>query len=335
MAPKPILIANNLSLGYGNTKIAENISFELQEGLLTCLMGPNGVGKSTLIKAIMGTNPPLNGEILLDGVKLATIPRVDLAKIMAVVLTDKIPPGSMTVSEMVALGRVPHTGWWGRLKTKDRDLIEQVMEATHLNYLKDRKLGEISDGQLQKVMIARALAQEGKIIILDEPTAHLDLINRFEIMHLLRKMAKEASKAILVVTHDLEIAIETADCLWLMTCGNALISDSPEDLMVSGAINQLLPGNKWGINPISGKIESIERINLPIISGPENLVHWVKSAIKKQTALNLSSDLEIILSSSPFSIKVLDKGETTLFKSISALMAFLSDFKNTDRDYLK
>lgn len=330
MAPKPILTANNLSLGYGNTKIAENISFELQEGLLTCLMGPNGVGKSTLIKAIMGTNPPLNGEILLDGVKLAAIPRVDLAKIMAVVLTDKIPPGSMTVSEMVALGRVPHTGWWGQLRMKDRDLIEQVMEATHLNYLKDRKLGEISDGQLQKVMIARALAQEGKIIILDEPTAHLDLINRFEIMHLLRKMAKEASKAILVVTHDLEIAIETADCLWLMTCGNALISDSPEDLMVSGAINQLLPGNKWEINPISGKIESFERINLPIISGPENLVHWVKSALKKQPALNLTSDLEIILSSSPFSIKVLDKGKTNLFKSISALMAFLSDFKNTD-----
>ncbi|MEX2513765.1 MAG: ABC transporter ATP-binding protein [Cyclobacteriaceae bacterium] len=325
MRQRPILSAQHLTLGYGSHLVTENLSFELFEGEITCLMGPNGVGKSTLIKALIGSNPPIKGDIILNGKNLNHFSRGSLSRQLSVVLTDRIISGNMRVKDLVALGRLPFTGWWGHLRTNDRMVIENVLQATHIEYIKESKISELSDGQLQKVMIARALAQDGKIMILDEPTAHLDLINRFEIMYLLRKLAKESNKAILVVTHDLEIALETADQLWIMSCETPLTCGSPEELMISGEINQLIPGKKWGINSNTGKIELNLPFQYPEVIGPDILKIWIQSAIKKLHPLSLPPHLIIKAAQKPFSIEVQIGSINQAFSSLSEFTAYLKN----------
>jgi iron complex transport system ATP-binding protein len=257
---KASIVGTNLSLGYskGNIKkeILSELSFELFSGEMTCLLGPNGVGKSTLVKAILGQLMPFEGDILLNGKPISTYSNEDLAKELSVVLTEPFLPANMTVGQLVAMGRIPHTGWTGKLGDRDREVVQQALSATKIDYLRDERLSEISDGQRQKALIARALAQDGKVMVLDEPTAHLDLVNRYEIMHLLQEISKTQGKSILVVTHDLEIALETADRFWLLNCGTPLISGLPEDLVISGEINQLLPGKKFHFSVEKGRIES-------------------------------------------------------------------------------
>ena len=291
------LQGKSLQLGYihkGSKKeILSDLNFELFSGELTCLLGPNGVGKSTLIKAILGQIHPWKGELLVQGVPISTISLEQLALRLAVVLTEPVYPGNMTVEQLVALGRTPHTGWSGRLQEKDWEAVEKAISRTKIGYLRKERLSEISDGQRQKAMIARAIAQDGELIILDEPTAHLDLVNRFEIMQLLREIAISEQKAILVVTHDLEIAVETADRFWLMTCGNPLITGSPEDLIISGKINQLLPSKKYQYSRQRGRLEAQDQNQEIPIQGPEDLVYWVKKAMAKAGISQISSEIRI------------------------------------------
>lgn len=279
------LEGKELSLGYRKGKTSKEIlsglNFQLFSGEMTCLLGPNGVGKSTLIKAILGQIAPFSGNLSLEGKDIKTSSLESLAKQIAVVLTDPIFPGNMTVGQLVALGRTPHTGWSGRLNEQDRVLVEKALSDTKITYLQDERLSEISDGQRQKAMIARALAQDGQVLILDEPTAHLDLVNRFEIMSLLRDIAVNRGKGILVVTHDLDIAIETADRFWLLNCGTPLISGRPEDLILSGQVNQLLPSDKYRFNLIRGRIELEGDASEFWIEGPQELVFWVKKSLRK------------------------------------------------------
>lgn len=317
------LSGKSLSLGYFHQKakkeILSDLDFELFSGELTCLLGPNGVGKSTLIKAILGQIHPWKGSIQLDQQSITNFSVEELAKRIAVVLTDPVFPGNMTVGQLVALGRTPHTGWSGKLNSTDREIVEKALSDTKISYLRDERLSEISDGQRQKAMIARALAQDGRVMILDEPTAHLDLVNRFEIMTLLRDLAHSQQKAILVVTHDLDIALETADRFWLLNCGTPLISGKPEDLIISGQINQLLPGEKYRFSVERGKLEPEIRDLKFEIEGPKELVFWVEKALWKAGIADVNSP--IFIEKSPFSITL---GEMK-FKSIDSLVSF---FKN-------
>ncbi|WP_332911217.1 ABC transporter ATP-binding protein [Algoriphagus boritolerans] len=281
-------------------EILNDLNFQLYSGELTCLLGPNGVGKSTLIKAILGQIKPWKGELKIDNQSLENLGIEELAKRISVVLTDPVFPGNMTVGQLVALGRTPHTGWSGKLNKLDREIVEKALSDTKIAYLRDERLSEISDGQRQKAMIARALAQDGKLMILDEPTAHLDLVNRFEIMELLRDIAAQKGKAVLVVTHDLDIAIETADRFWLLNCGTPLISGKPEDLIISGKINQLLPGDKYRFSLDRGKIEFEIRDSGFEIEGPPELVFWVEKALRKAGILNLSHPVSV--TKEPFTI---------------------------------
>ena len=308
------LSGQNLSLGYIHQKakkeILSDLDFALFSGELTCLLGPNGVGKSTLIKAILGQIHPWKGRIQLDQRSITDYSVEELAKQIAVVLTDPVFPGNMTVGQLVALGRTPHTGWSGKLNPADREIVEKALTDTKITYLREERLSEISDGQRQKAMIARALAQDGKVMILDEPTAHLDLVNRFEIMSLLREIAHSQQKAILVVTHDLDIAIETADRFWLLNCGTPLISGKPEDLILSGQINQLLPSDKYRFNLSRGRME-FEGKDLKFeIEGPQELVFWVEKALIKAGILGLDSGVSV--SAEPFLIRYKDQGFSTL-----------------------
>jgi iron complex transport system ATP-binding protein len=323
----PILKADELSLGYrkgSNTNvIAENISFSLEKGKLTCLLGPNGVGKSTLIKTIMGQIPALKNQIYLDEKPTQSLSAKDLSKRIAVVLTEKISSANLTVGQVVALGRIPHTGWLGNLSPVDQQKVDNSIHSTHISYIQNRPLSELSDGQLQKVMIARALAQDGEILILDEPTAHLDLINRFEIMHLLRNIAKLENKAILVVTHDLDIAIDTADEFWLMQCGLPLVCGSPEDLILQGQINLLLPNESLHFDKINGKVQESAVFDYPPIDGPEEIVKWVKLALRKNqiNADRISISIKVEGEKTSFHLKSDD--EIFKFETISSLIIHL------------
>jgi iron complex transport system ATP-binding protein len=315
------LEGNGLTIGYFHQKVRKeilsNLDFQLLSGELTCLLGPNGVGKSTLIKAILGQINPWKGEILLENQVIQKFNTEELAKRISVVLTDPVFPGNMTVGQLVSLGRTPHTGWSGKLGTADREIVEKALSDTKITYLRDERLSEISDGQRQKAMIARALAQDGKLMILDEPTAHLDLVNRFEVMQLLREIASQKGKAVLVVTHDLAIAVETADRFWLLNCGTPLISGKPEDLIISGEINQLLPGEKFKFSVERGKLEFEIRDSGFEITGPPELVFWVEKALRKAELNTFKGTL--IIQRSPFSIRL---GEAQ-FDTIEALIHFL------------
>jgi len=316
------IIGKNITLGYqkGNARkeILKNLDFELLTGDLTCLLGPNGVGKSTLVKAILGELSPFQGDIEIDGKANSEYSRADLAKELSVVLTEPVIPGNMTVAQLVSLGRIPHTGWTGKLSEVDRVAIKNALSDTKISYLENERLSEISDGQRQKAMVARALAQDGKIMVLDEPTAHLDLVNRYEIMHLLREICKKKNKAILVVTHDLEIALETADRFWLLNCGVPLISGIPEELVISGQINQLLPGSSFQFNPEKGRIEKKQNPQNWEFSGDPIFGFWVKKALEK--AQIPFTPQVITIKKSPFAIQFGD----ILFTNLSEFITFLS-----------
>ena len=282
------------------------------------MLGPNGVGKSTLLKAILGQNPPLDGELRFRDQPITDFDRETLSKKISVVLTDKITSGNLTVAQLVALGRIPHTGWLGRLQEEDRIKVEQAIQATKIGYLHDRRLSELSDGQLQKVMIARALAQDGDLLILDEPTAHLDLINRFEIMHLLKDIAHRQGKSVLVVTHDLEIAIETADQFWLMQCGFPLTAGMPEDLILSGKINRLLPDEQLSFDVKTGKIQARMADTDYAIEGPGEIVQWVKKALEKVVVER--RDFRIIVSKNPLNFRLEYNTDESSHTSIATLI---------------
>ncbi|GAB2483549.1 ABC transporter ATP-binding protein [Algoriphagus taiwanensis] len=316
-----ILQGKDLQLGYlkngKRREVLSHLDFELFTGEMTCLLGPNGVGKSTLVKAIMAQLQPWQGSLNLDGQAISSYSQESLARKMAVVLTEPVFPGNMTVGELVALGRTPYTGWSGRLSLEDQKEVEKAIALTNIVYLKSERLSEISDGQRQKAMIARAIAQNGDLIILDEPTAHLDLVNRFEIMDLLREIALEENKGVLVVTHDLEIAIETADRFWLLTCGNPLLSGSPEDLILSGEINQLLPSKKIQFSPKRGRLEIQDFPEEILISGNEELVYWVRKGLKKAGIQAVPKEIRV--QADPFRIIA----DENTFQSVEELISSL------------
>ena len=324
----PILKADELSLGYRKGSkanvIAEHISFSFEKGKLICLLGPNGVGKSTLIRTIMGQIPALKNQVYLNEKPTQSLSTKDLSKRIAVVLTEKISSANLTVGQVVALVRIPHTGWLGNLSAKDQQKIDKAILSTHINYIQDRPLSELSDGQLQKVMIARALAQDGEILILDEPTAHLDLINRFEIMHLLRDIAIHENKAVLVVTHDLDIAIDTADEFWLMQCGLPLVCGSPEDLILQGQINLLLPNESLHFDKINGKVQESAIFDYPPIDGPEEIVKWVKLALRKNKIDSDRKSISIKTEGMKSLFFLRSDDEIFEFETISSLISHLA-----------
>ena len=321
-----ILQGKEVSIGYKKRQavhtVGHALSFDLKKGQLTCLLGPNGVGKSTLIKTIMGQIPSLSGTINFLGTNIKAHHPKNLAKKISVVLTDKVSAGNLTVQQLVSLGRTPFTNWLGKLTEEDQQIVEEALRSTKTYYLKDQLISEVSDGQLQKVMIARALAQDGELIILDEPTAHLDLINRYEIMHLLKEITEKREKTILVITHDLEIAIETADELWIMQCGEPLLFGAPEDLIISGKINQLIPSQQLTFDPNLGKIRPTNKMEYTTIAGPPNITHWLKLALEKNH-IHLTDDISILALEDPSGFKVSGKDFAKEFPNIHSLILFL------------
>lgn len=216
-----ILKASDLSIGYKSKSqtntIAENLNLNLGRGQLVALVGANGIGKSTLLRTITGIQKPLAGTVSLNGKDLFSYQPSDLAQNLSLVLTENLPPSNLTVFELIALGRQPYTNWLGKLTTEDLEKVNQAIALTNIGHLVDKRHYEISDGQLQIVLIARALAQDTPLIILDEPTTHLDLLHKVSVFKLLKKLSRETNKCILFSTHDIDLAIDLSDEMIVMT----------------------------------------------------------------------------------------------------------------------
>lgn len=213
----------NLSIGYDNRVVASGIDIALEEGKLSCLIGENGAGKSTLLRTLAGFQKPLSGEVLIGERSIYEIPKRELARMISVVLTDKPDIQNSTVYELVALGRMPYTGFFGRLSKEDERIVNECLQITGVE--PTRKVNNLSDGERQKVMIARALAQQTPYIFLDEPTAFLDYPSKVRTMKMLKELARQYSKTILLSTHDLEIALDISDRIVMMENGNVIIGN--------------------------------------------------------------------------------------------------------------
>jgi iron complex transport system ATP-binding protein len=247
----PLLKARDLKIGYypgGKQEkvVAGPLELEIYPGQLICLLGPNGAGKSTLIRTLAGLQPLLSGNIEIENSPVQQLKPADMAKKISMVLTDRVPSGNLNVYSLIALGRYPHTGWLGNLRQADKQVIQWAMEATHTAVFAERKISELSDGERQKVMLARALAQDTRLIILDEPTAHLDIANRVEMMRLLHQLARQTNKAILLSTHELDLALQAADQVWLMRPDGQIDTGAPEDLVLDGRFEAAF--NREGFN---------------------------------------------------------------------------------------
>lgn len=220
--------------------MAEGLTVSLPEGRLTCLIGYNGAGKSTLLRTLAGFQPKLGGNIYIGGREISDYSGRELSRTVSVVLTSKPDVMNMTVREIVALGRTPYTGYWGTLGDEDRRIVDDSMRQVGIDRLAERMSGTLSDGERQKMMIAKALAQQTPLIILDEPTAFLDYPSKVETMLLLVRLCRETGKTIFMSTHDLELALQTADMLWLMTPGRGIHTGTPHQLADSGDLSEFI-----------------------------------------------------------------------------------------------
>lgn len=239
----------NLSTGYKLKKeekvISRALNATLNQGELTCLLGSNGAGKSTLLRTLSAFQPALGGDIVVMGKSLKLYKSQELAKVISVVLTDNSKISNLTAFEVIAMGRSPYTGFWGKLNDKDKKIIEKCLGWVGIEELAARKMQTLSDGERQKVMIAKAIAQETPIIFLDEPTAYLDYPSKVQMMLLLHRLAKALKKTIFMSTHDLEHALQVADQVWLLDQKKGLTTGLPEDLSIAGNIEEYF--NREGI----------------------------------------------------------------------------------------
>lgn len=233
------ITTNRLTVGYRGHRVVEDISLSLPCGRLVCLLGPNGAGKSTLLRTLCGFQPPIEGTVTISGSDITTMSAAEVARLVSVVLTDRPLTPSLTAAEMVGMGRAPYTGFWGRLSDDDRCLVLEAMTTVGIAPLATRRMGRLSDGERQKVMIAKALAQHTPVIVLDEPTAFLDYPSKVAVMKTLARLAHDEGKTILMSTHDLELAAQLGD--ELMEIENKHIRKITAD-EVSRIIGRLLRG---------------------------------------------------------------------------------------------
>lgn len=255
-----VLHTENLSIGYKTKSetntIIQNCDIQLQKGKLVALVGANGIGKSTLLKTITGIIPTIEGTIFLNNKKIQSFIPKDLAQELSIVLTESLPPSNLTVYEIVALGRQPYTNWLGTLSEEDKLKVEEAISLTGIENWQHKKHYEISDGQLQKTLIARALAQDTSLIILDEPTTHLDLVHKVSLIKLLQKLTHETGKTILYSTHDIDLAIQLSDEMIVLT-QNKLVQDQPCNLIANDVFTELFQNESIVFDKTIGKFKVV------------------------------------------------------------------------------
>jgi iron complex transport system ATP-binding protein len=228
----------NLTVGFSHKKILEELSGEIKPGELIALMGINGVGKSCFLKTITGLNSKLSGDLKVNGKNFEHLTPLELAKSLAVVLTEKINIDYLRVSELVTLGRSPHTNFWGKTSSEDIEVINDVMKLLHIESISESLFADLSDGQKQKVLLARALAQTPEFLFLDEPTTYLDIPSKIELMKTLKKLTVEKKMGVFFSTHDLSLVENSVDQIWLIDSSGRLHKKGPEEMLRSGLLQK-------------------------------------------------------------------------------------------------
>lgn len=279
-----LLRAENLRIGYllgkKEIKVCDGMNFELKRGELVALLGPNGAGKSTLLRTLSSSLQPLSGNVFYSGRLLKNISQRDLSRKISVVLTDHTQAGGLTVSELVSLGRQPYTGFFGRLKASDLRLVDEAINSVGLSFKSNSYMAELSDGERQKAMIAKALVQETDVLLLDEPAAFLDVASKLELMALLRQIAVERDCAVLFSSHDVEQALTLSDRLWLMS-RDGLLCGGTEDMVLQGHLSDLFRSNNVRFDLGSGvyRLCSDTSVSVSVKAQDLSLLFWAKNAL--------------------------------------------------------
>lgn len=294
-----IIETKDLVIGYKansiKTIVQSNLNLSLKKGELCCLIGPNGVGKSTLLKNLSAQLTCLSGDIELQGQSLKDYDTLELAKTLSLVLTESIQIPNLKVKELIAMGRFPYTNFWGKLNAKDQEKVDEAIAILSLNALADRSVIELSDGEKQKAMIAKALAQDTPLILLDEPTAFLDFPSKMAILAELRNIAHHKQVAIVLSTHDLELALKMADLIWLFPEKNVFKSGTPEDLVLSGEISKAFSNKILSFDLDTAHfVQRKETKDVLNVTGDSIEISWLKRAlIRKGISDDTSRKMEI------------------------------------------
>lgn len=325
----PILQTHGLTIGYktkqGTLELEKDLDAKVHNGELVCLIGPNGCGKSTLMRTIAGLQPPLRGDTFIAEVDVKRIKPHQYARLLSLVLTDRINVGAMTVMDIVAIGRYPYTNYFAKLQEKDHEMILRSLNSVHLEDYKHRLFHELSDGEKQRVMIAKALAQDTPLIMLDEPTAHLDLPNRVEIMNILKRLAKDTNKGILLSTHELDLALQSADTIWLMNREEDLKSGTPEDLVLSGMFERVFKSKAFRFDRQSGAFKVVHPAKGKVaLFGNDVYSTWTRRALEREgyEVIN-DSRCEVAVQHVDNAWNVKIQGEVIQCKDIGELLGIL------------
>lgn len=332
-----MLEVNNLCIGYerGSSKpyvVQEHLSFRIAKGEMICLLGPNGCGKSTLLRTLSGLQPSFSGSIRIQNKELSEIKPKERAQLISLVLTEAIDIQSLRVSELLTLGRNPHTGFIGLLTDKDRTIIGNALELVQMTAFKDRILSELSDGERQRIMIAKALVQDTPVIFLDEPTAHLDLPNRVEIMLLLHRLARTTGKTIIISTHELELALQIADRVFLMKKQAGITVDIPEDLVINGALQEVFENSSVRFDPYSGNFQMNHKgdVKVSLLSKGEGFrtVWTEKALIRSGFLVYPDADIVVRVNERRKEWELDTKDSSEIFHSINDLLMTLRTLRS-------
>ena len=331
-----ILECRDLSVGYTiwnqQRVVQSHLNMVLKRGELTCLLGANGMGKSTLLRTLAGVQSPLGGELWVNGKLLSGYSERERSRQIGIVLTDRTMAGGLSVYDLVALGRQPYTNFLGHLNREDDAVIRKSLEAVGMMHKAGSYVAELSDGERQKAMIAKALVQECPLILLDEPTAFLDVTSRIEVMALLHRLAGEEGKAILMSTHDVEQALALADGLWLMRPDGTMPCGATEDLVLSGGLDGLFGTSPVDFDRMCGSYSARNGQLRPVrlVAADDVLHHWAQNALMRQGYYGMtdSSDatLPLLAIESPQDLTWTCGGEPHRFHSFAELSAALRHF---------
>ncbi len=280
------IVLSRLSTGYKSRKteriVSKRIDLSVLSGELVMLMGPNGCGKSTLMLTMAGLLQPMSGEITIAGRDMHSLRMSEKAKMFSLVLTDKIASSNLTVHDIVVIGRYPYVSYRGRLSAEDKRIVSESLTACRLTGFESRLYSELSDGEKQRVMIARALAQQTPVMLLDEPTAHLDLPSRLEVIAMLRDLARNTYKSILMSTHEMDLALQWADTVWLMDRGGVVTCGTPEDLVLNHAFERVFGNDKLSFDPELGAFSVKHSTAVPVlVEGCGASYKWTLNALHR------------------------------------------------------
>lgn len=293
---------NNVTIGYPAKKepkvIQSSLQLSAESGELIALIGKNGCGKSTLLRSLACLQPLLGGTILLNGENIHNKTPKERAKLISVVLTGQQSVASFTVKELISIGRDPYTGWLGSLSAADEKIIDEAIETTYLNGFETRNIHELSDGERQRVFIARALAQDTPMILLDEPTSHLDLPNRINVLLLLQKLARETQKTIFISTHELETAMQVADKIWLMEKNNGVTVGAPEDMVLNGSFDKVFRHRSYEFDKEFGSFVVQKQLDKSVSTRVENpnglMARWTTKALSRK-GYRITTDAPVVV----------------------------------------